>query len=259
LQTKTQSCPGIAVKVSANKWHVILDNTNETFMTVTDNDLLDSNQFTVQHIAMSPDNDETTRKKQAAKQKRVRKVEKMQKEKIICEKGLQKRREVELEQYQNLCKRFESGAAPYAFEEFLDLVDLMRKPFVCQIDGHEVSLTQDDCTIMMETSCVKAITESLFAGKEKRKSESNNSQVANKRQNCGNPTVRTECGATGLVALHQTTLRNSRINKQTRKKTKDKLEQESKNISTTLTALAALKQKNRMPIGMSVCDHLNRS
>jgi len=55
--------------------------------------------------------------------------------------------------------------------------------------------------------------------------------------------VRTECGATGLVALHQTTLRNSRINKQTLKKTKDKLERESKNISTTLTALAALKQK----------------
>jgi len=71
--------------------------------------------------------------------------------------------------------------------------------------------------------------------------------------------VRTECGATGLVALHQTTLRNSQINKQTLKKTKDKLDQESKNISTTLTALAALKQKNWMPIGMSVCDHLNRS
>jgi len=44
-------------------------------------------------------------------------------------------------------------------------------------------LTPDDCTIMMETSAIKAITESLFAGKEKQKSDcqgSNNLQVANK-------------------------------------------------------------------------------
>jgi len=102
--TNTQSCPGTAVKLSNNKWHVILDNANETFMTVTDNDLLDSNQFMVQHISISLGNNEMTRKKQAAKQKQVQKVEKMQKEKIICEKGLQKRHEVELEQYQNLCK-----------------------------------------------------------------------------------------------------------------------------------------------------------
>jgi len=151
-----------------------------------------------------------------------------------------------LEQYNILCKRFESGAAPYKFEEFLDLVDLIRKPFVCQIDGHEVLLTQDDTTIMMETSAVKAITHSLFAGKEKQKSESqgsNNLQPQNKRQNCGNPTVQTECGATGIVALHQTAARNSRLNKQTIKKAKDRLDRESKNISTTLTSLAALKHK----------------
>jgi len=74
-------------------------------------------------------------------------------------------------------------SCPYEFEEFLDMVDLMQKPFVCQMDGHEVLLTQDDCTILMETSAVKAITESLFAGKEKQKSDcqgSNNLQVANK-------------------------------------------------------------------------------
>jgi len=45
---------------------------------------------------------------------------------------------------------------------------------VCQIEGHEVSLTQVDCTIMMESSAIWAITESLFASKEKRKGENTN-------------------------------------------------------------------------------------
>jgi len=71
-----------------------------------------------------------------------------------------------------LHQRFESGASPYEFEEFLEMVDLMQRPFVCQIDGHEVLLTQDDCNIMTETSAVKVIMESLFSGKEKHKSQS---------------------------------------------------------------------------------------
>jgi len=56
--------------------------------------------------------------------------------------------------------------------------------------------------------------------------------------------VRTECGATGLVALHQTSLVcNNQLNNIAIKKAKDKLGRESKNISTMLTSLAALKQK----------------
>jgi len=52
--------------------------------------------------------------------------------------------EVEIEQYNNLCRRFEAGATPYALEEFLEMIDLMCRPFFCQINGYEVSLTQDD-------------------------------------------------------------------------------------------------------------------
>jgi len=55
--------------------------------------------------------------------------------------------------------------------------------------------------IMMETSTMKATTESLFTGKDtKRKSQAHDPQQQNKRQNCGNPTVRTECGATEIMA-----------------------------------------------------------
>jgi len=52
-----------------------------------------------------------------------------------------------------------------------------------------------------------------------------------------------ECGATGIVALHQTTQQNNHLNKESMKKAKDKLERESKHISMTLTAFAALKEK----------------
>ena len=103
-----------------------------------------------------------------------------------------------MKEYNNLHAKIESGEG-YQFEEFLEMMDWMRKPFVCQIEGHEVSLTQDDCAIMMETSALRAITESLFSGKEKE-----NEQQQNKRQRVNNATVRTECGATGIVALHQT-------------------------------------------------------
>jgi len=122
----------------------------------------------------------------------------------------------------------------------------MRKPFVAQIEGHEVSLTQDDCAIMMETSALRAITETLFVRKEKRCQESNsNLQQQNKRQrtNNGNQTVRTERGANGLVALYQTERRNNRLSKQALQQERTKLNRESKNIVTTLTLLAALTQK----------------
>jgi len=119
--SEKQTSPDTAIKKKTNEWHVYLE--NDQFMTATDEDLLDSNKFFVQRKCL--DNDETTKKKQSAKQKRARRAEKIEKEKTIREKGLERRREVELEQYNNLCKRFKSGAAPYKFEEFLDLVDLI--------------------------------------------------------------------------------------------------------------------------------------
>ncbi len=142
-----------------------------------------------------------------------------------------------MKEYNNLHAKIESGEG-YQFEEFLEMMDWMRKPFVCQIEGHEVSLMQDDCTIMMETSALCVITETLFSGKEKE-----NEQQQNKQQRVNNATVRTECGATGIVALHQTEQHNDHMNRQAIKKAKDKLKRESKNISTTLTVLATLKQK----------------
>jgi len=117
----------------------------------------------------------------------------------------------------------------------------MRKPFVAEVEGHEVSLTQDDCAIMMESSTVRVITDLLFFAKDTQ--DKTNQTQQNKRQRTNNATVRTECGAMGIVALHQTAQRNSRLNKQAIQNSINKLDKEKKNITTTLTALAALKVK----------------
>jgi len=51
------------------------------------------------------------------------------------------------------------------------MIDCMRKPFIFQIEGHEVSLAQDVCAIMMEMSAVWAITQSLFIGHDNKNGE----------------------------------------------------------------------------------------
>jgi len=95
---------------------------------------------------------------------------------------------------------------------------------------------------MVESSAIRAITQSLLACKEKQKCENTNGNP-NKQQNSGNPTVQTKCGANGIITLHQTSQHNTRLTKQDATKAKDKLDCESKNISTTLTVLAALQWK----------------
>jgi len=239
----TASKAGTAVKVDGNKWRVVFN--NDISMTATDEDLLDPNKFYVERAWMRVDNDDMSKRKQAAKQKRVRQGEQKEQEKRIIEKGLEKLRDAEFSEYNKMREKFESGQG-FKFEEFLELLERMRKPFVAQIEGHEVSLTQDDCAIMMESSALRAITETLFVGKEKRCKNSNcNSQEQNKRQrtNSGNQTVRTERGANGLVALYQTEQRNNRLSKQAQQQARTRLNRESKNIATTLTLLALLKQK----------------
>jgi len=58
---------------------------------------------------------------------------------------------------------------------------------------------------MMEKATIWAIMESPVDGKEKQKCQ-NHDGNQNKQQNSRNPTVQTECGATGIIAFHQTSL-----------------------------------------------------
>jgi len=86
LASKASS--GTAVKMDTNTWHVCLE--NKTFMTATDEDLMDENKYVVQCKWMNLDSDEVVRKKQSAKQKCTQKAEKAQQEIRVHEQGLQK-------------------------------------------------------------------------------------------------------------------------------------------------------------------------
>ncbi len=71
---------GTAVKVNANKWKIVLED-SDTVITAMDYDLMDTNKFLVEQKWMSLDSNETLKKKQSAKQKHACKAEKMEKEK----------------------------------------------------------------------------------------------------------------------------------------------------------------------------------
>jgi len=119
------------------------------------------------------------KKKQDAKRKRACEEEQVNKEKRICEAGLGKLQELELREYNNLCEKFKSKEG-YQFQEFLDMIDHMWKPIIPEVEGHIVSLTHNDCTIMMETSAVQAITKLAVLGENKENVQGKTSQ--NKQQ-----------------------------------------------------------------------------
>ena len=92
-------------------------------------------------------------------------TKRLQKEKSIHEKAKEEQRKFEQNEFENILTIIKSGNE-YCFEDFLEMVDRVRKPFVCFVEGHEVSITQDDSAIMMEKSVMKEITDSLFHGQK---------------------------------------------------------------------------------------------
>jgi len=134
--------------------------------------------------------------------------EKLQKEKEIHEKAKEQLCQLEQSKFDNILTIVRSGNE-YHFEDFLEMIDKMQKPFVCFVDRHEVSIMQDDSTIMMERSIMKEITKSLFHGQKHCNSGADNEQ-ARKKQRQGNQAVHTEKGATAITALHQAAKRDER-------------------------------------------------
>jgi len=84
---------------------------------------------------------------------------------MLREKAMEELHKFERKEFDNIVTIMQSGSE-YHFEDFLEMVDRIRKPFTCVIDGHEVSVTQDDSAIMMEKSVMKEIGEALFHGQK---------------------------------------------------------------------------------------------
>jgi len=97
--------------------------------------------------------------------------------------------------------------------------------------------------MMMEQSLIKEITDSLFHGEKRARSDNKNEQIK-KKQRQGYQAVNTEKGATAITALHQTTKRDEHQNQLALKKTINGLNHEIKQVETVLTGLAARKTKN---------------
>jgi len=127
---------------------------------------MDPSRFFVKHKLLTDNLTAQERKKQSAKQKRARRSEKIQKEQSIRERAMEEQRKFECKEYDDILNVIKAGNE-YSFENFLAMVDRIRKPFTCFIEGHEVSITQDDAAIMMEKSVMKEITDSLFHAGEK--------------------------------------------------------------------------------------------
>jgi len=154
---------------------------------------------------------------------------------------MEEQHKFERKEYDDILNVIKAGNE-YSFENFLAMVDRIRKPFTCFIEGHEVSITQDDAAIMMEKSVMKEITDSLFHAGEKRPNSSAEEQ-AKKKQRQGTQAVHTEKGANGITALHQTTKRDERQNQVTTKKKIDSLKREMKQVEAVLAALTTHKNK----------------
>jgi len=239
--TTSESVIGIAVKNGSSTWTVILH--NEQQITVTSDDLMDPSWFYVKQQCLNDDQNLQERKKQSAKMKRARMLEKLQKEEMLHEKAMEELRKFERKEFDNIVTIMQSGSE-YRFEDFLEMVDRIRKPFTCFIDGHEVSITQDDSAIMMEKSIMKEIGEALFHGQKRHNTPADEEQARRKRQRQGNQAVHTEKGATNITALHQTTKRDKCQNQVAMKKQIDGLKHALKIIETILSALTIRKNRN---------------
>ena len=76
----------------------------------------------------------------------------------------EKRKELEREEYNNIVEIFPS-LRTYEYDEFSVMLEKMRKPFSCTIQGRDVKVTECDAAIMMEKSALDEISKMLVSNK----------------------------------------------------------------------------------------------
>jgi hypothetical protein len=145
-------------------------------------------------------NDVTAQQKKniLAKNKRMRKKEARAEEIKLAEIARERRRVLERTEYNNILEIFRSKRT-YEWEEFRDMLDRMRKPFSCNIEGRDGTGTEADAAIRMEKSALDEISKILVSNK-RIAGASDNAPAKKRRQN--NTACNTTRGATGFDALH---------------------------------------------------------
>jgi hypothetical protein len=151
----------------------------------------------------------------------------------------ERRRELDRSEYNNIQEIVRSGRT-YEWQEFSDLLERMRKPFSCSVDGRDVTVTEADAAIMMEKSALDGISKILVSNKRTADGSTNQPTAKRKRNNAACNTTR---GATGFDALHGAARRDHRENKANEEKLLKGNRREKEAINKLLTLVEQRKKK----------------
>jgi hypothetical protein len=90
-------------------------------------------------------------------------------------------------------------------KDFLLMAHLLHQPFSCDIDGCAVQITESDCGMMLQSSIIEELTNTVLVDNQKRKENNDDGgNITKKRRTGVHATVNTVMGADGVTALEQT-------------------------------------------------------
>jgi hypothetical protein len=131
--------------------------------------------------------------KQKRRQKQKEKCERAR-EQVLLEEDLKKeaqeeRMEGDRKEFETMCKQIvrfvetKGKLKEFNFEMYLRMVERLRAPFKMEIDGHSVTVSAADTTIMLKHTAIATIKKQIIG--EKRRGTNNQMIGANKRARTG--------------------------------------------------------------------------
>jgi hypothetical protein len=158
----------------------------------------------------------------------------------LAEIARERRRESEKKEYKNIVEIFRSGRT-YQYDEFKEMLEKMRKPFSCTIEGRDVSVNEADAAIMMEKLALDEISKILVSNKRGADAGTNENPVRKKRRN--NAACNTRRGATGFDAIHGAARRDHRDSAKEREKRFKATTREKESIEKLLASIKERKEE----------------
>jgi hypothetical protein len=147
---------GTAIRRKNGTWNLTLVNGDE--LSFTSKEMTESPKIYIQNAYTELDS--TQRKRTLSKKKRIRAYEQQQKEKQYILLAKQKQKEGERDEFDNMKLGIANGE--FDFSNFQLLLERMRAPFDCDIEGVNILVTPDDATVMFDTAALKAMKRVLM-------------------------------------------------------------------------------------------------
>jgi hypothetical protein len=154
----------------------------------------------------------------------------------------ERRKELDTKEYESMIDVIKGGDE-FTLDDFLALVKRLRTPFRTKVDETVVTVSEDDCAIMMKTSALEAIATTVLVKKRATVDSENGNLPANKRQRTGRAACDTTFGANAIQAQHGSQRRDDNQNEKMATKQINALKRELCNNKETLTLLERRKEK----------------